>query len=104
MRGVSGGQDGRDAALDAETIDSLPAEPRRLDGRFEVRALIARGGMGEVYEGFDRALNQAVAIKILAPKLLSDPELRARFRREAEALSKLVHPNIVKVIAVGDGP
>lgn len=92
--------DERDAALDADTIDS---PLRCFDRRFELRALIAKGGMGEVYEGFDRALSIAVAIKLLAPRFMSDNDVRARFQREAQALSALSHPNIVKVIAVGEG-
>jgi eukaryotic-like serine/threonine-protein kinase len=100
---VARADDERNAALDAETIDGPGLEQRRLDGRFEVRALIARGGMGEVYDGFDLELERVVAIKILAPKHQSDPDLRARFRREASALSKLSHPNIVVVLAVGEG-
>jgi tRNA A-37 threonylcarbamoyl transferase component Bud32 len=95
----------RNAALFADTIDRPPAVVPPIDPRFSLGVLIARGGMGEVYEAHDAEKKCDVAIKVLAPRFWSDPELRARFRREAEALSKLSHPNVVRVIAVGtDAP
>lgn len=88
--------------LDAPTIDTPRAAAAVLGGRYELGALIARGGMGEVFEGWDRERSRAVAVKRLAPRLCGDPELRARFRREAEALAGLSHPHIVAVYGVGE--
>ena len=61
--------------------------------------LLGRGGMGEVYHGLDNQTGKAVAIKVLKSSLLTtNSENVARFRREAEALRQLNHPNIVKMI------
>jgi Tol biopolymer transport system component len=57
--------------------------------------------MGEVYRACDGRLKREVAIKVLAPQVLNDPEYRARFEREARAASALNHPNIITVHDVG---
>ena len=64
------------------------------------RDLLGRGGMGAVYRGQDTLTEDTVAIKALNPELVTtNPETVTRFRREAEALRKLNHPNIVQMIA-----
>lgn len=64
------------------------------------RDMLGRGGMGAVYRGIDRLTGETVAIKALNPDLTtSNPESVLRFRREAEALRQLDHPNIVKMFA-----
>jgi serine/threonine protein kinase len=76
-----------------------------LAGRYELRQLIGRGGMGEVYQGFDRDLERDVAIKSLLPHLARDPDLVARFRHEGRALARLRHPGIIALydmLRVGD--
>jgi eukaryotic-like serine/threonine-protein kinase len=78
------------------------AEPRILDGRFELREVLGNGGMATVYGGWDRQRNRACAVKTLAENLARDEEFRARFRQEAEAASALVHPHIVRVHGYGD--
>ena len=70
-------------------------------GPYEIADLIGRGGMGEVYRGFDTRLGRDVAVKILSPQLAGDPASLARFRREARAVAALSHPNIVAVFDVG---
>ena len=70
-------------------------------GGYVVRRMIARGGMGVVYEGYQESLDRPVAIKILYPHLSDDPGFRERFQREARALAQLNHPNIVRVIDFG---
>jgi serine/threonine protein kinase len=69
---------------------------------YEVRRLIARGGMGRVYEGWHRTLGIPVALKIIDPHLVSEDHIRARFEKEAMTLARLQepvpHPNIVRVI------
>ena len=63
-------------------------------GVFEVRELIGAGGMGEVYRGHDIKLNRSVALKILPQTFAQDPDRLGRFRREAQLLASLNHPNI----------
>ena len=60
-------------------------------GPYEVRSLIGVGGMGEVYKGFDPRLNREIAIKVLAPHLSMNAEVRERFQREAETIANLKH-------------
>jgi serine/threonine protein kinase/Tol biopolymer transport system component len=66
-------------------------------GKFQIVAEIGQGGMGVVYRGYDPQLKRAVAIKVLAPELTWDPRLVARFRREAQTVAALFHPNIVNI-------
>ncbi len=71
-----------------------------IDANYVQEKLIAAGGMGEVYLGRDTGTGQPVAIKRLKPELArQNPQLIARFAREGEALRRLNHPNIVKVLA-----
>ncbi len=63
--------------------------------RYELRARLGRGGMGEVYRAWDHELERDVAIKSLLPHLAADPELVSRFRREARALARLRHHGII---------
>jgi serine/threonine protein kinase/predicted ATPase len=88
---------GASSGLSASSASTSPAP---LHERFERRHLIAQGGMGAVYYGFDREVGASVAIKQLKPGVaLSEPGLLGRFTREAEILRRLDHPNIVKMIA-----
>ena len=61
----------------------------------------ARGGMSNVYRATDRILERTVAVKVLAEHLSDDERFVARFRREALAVAKLIHPNIVQVYDTG---
>src|SRR5688572_27745294 len=70
-------------------------------GPYEIVALAGSGGMGEVYKARDTRLSRTVAIKILPPHIAEDAALRARFEREARAISSLDHPNICVVHDVG---
>ncbi len=96
-----------------ETVSSADAEarwdpfesgdrehPTRL-GRYEIRGVIGRGGMGIVYEGWDAGLERRVAIKMLAQAGLADEDDLQRFVREARVAAKLQHPGIVMVHEVG---
>ncbi len=65
--------------------------------QYEIRHLIAAGGMGAVYAGTQRALNRPIAIKILPPDAAKDGESIGRFRTEARAMARLSHPNIPTV-------
>jgi serine/threonine protein kinase len=73
-----------------------------LADRYEVRGLLGRGGMAEVYDGWDLRLNRAVAIKLLHAGVSSDAEARRRFDAEARAAAGLNHPNIVAVHDCGE--
>jgi serine/threonine-protein kinase len=68
-----------------------------IDGRYQVIARIASGGMGEVYRAQDAVLGRDVALKILHPQLAGDRGFVDRFRREARAAAVLNHPNVVGV-------
>jgi serine/threonine protein kinase len=66
-------------------------------GRIKIEKLIARGGMGEVYEGIDVVLKRKVAIKIMSAGMRLSKERRQAFLNEAQVLSSLHHPNICQV-------
>src|SRR5215813_10358099 len=76
-------------------------------GSYEIVAAIGAGGMGEVYRARDTKLGREVAIKILPVSVTGDPERLGRFRREAQVLAALNHPNIASIYHVedmSDGP
>ncbi len=75
--------------------------PQVLNGRYDVGHLLGSGGMAEVYEGQDRLLGRPVAIKVLRSQYASDPAFLERFRREAQAVAALSHPNIVAIYDTG---
>ncbi len=70
-------------------------------GPYEVLAPLGAGGMGEVYKARDSRLDRVVAIKVLPDHLSSTPDLRARFEREARAVSSLNHPHICTLFDIG---
>jgi eukaryotic-like serine/threonine-protein kinase len=80
-----------------------PPQPGDLIAdRYELEELVGTGGMSTVFRAHDRQLERRVAIKILHEHYADDPEYLERFRREARAVAKLSHPNIVTVIDRGD--
>jgi eukaryotic-like serine/threonine-protein kinase len=82
---------------------SRPPQPGDLIAdRFELEELVGSGGMSTVFRARDLQLDRRVAIKILHERYVEDPEYVERFRREARAVAKLSHPNIVTVIDRGD--
>ena len=66
-------------------------------GPYEILSALGAGGMGEVYRARDTRLNRDVAIKVLLPLVARDPDRLARFRREAQVLASLNHPNIAHI-------
>ena len=70
--------------------------------RYDTRELLGRGGMSEVYRGFDLQLRRPVAIKRLRPDMVNNPRFRARFAREAQAAARLSHSAIVAVYDSGE--
>src|SRR5215475_9317504 len=84
----------------ASTMGARAGQPVKLlargarVGRFTVEKLIGSGGMGVVYRASDPELDRAVAVKLLRPEL-STPSARARLLREAQAMARLSHPNVI---------
>ena len=70
--------------------------------RYIIKDSIGEGGMADVYLAEDTILNREVAIKVLRGELSKDPVTLLRFQREASAVSKLSHPNVVDVYDVGE--
>lgn len=81
-----------------------PADPmigRLVDGRYQVRSRIARGGMATVYLATDLRLERRVAIKIMHGHLADDNTFKTRFVQEARSAARLAHPNVVNVFDQG---
>ena len=76
--------------------------PGTLLGRYRMIEQMGAGGMGVVYRAQDEKLNRVVAVKIVAPGVLTSDDARDRFRREALALARLNHPHIAAVYDVGE--
>ena len=72
-----------------------------IDNTFEVESILGTGSMGIVYKARHRALDCHVALKILKHDLLTDRVVLARFQREAQAASKLSHPNVIRILHYG---
>lgn len=89
-------------ALDEEPTVEIPAAV----GRYEIRGVLGRGGMGSVLDAWDPRLEREIALKILPPDTASSQDRLDRFEREAKALAALRHPGVVTVYSVeheGDG-
>jgi tRNA A-37 threonylcarbamoyl transferase component Bud32 len=78
--------------------------PVLLGGRYRLDAVLARGGMAEVWEAHDSLLDRPVAVKVPLPHLRMQPDFMMRFRREAVAAARLNHPNVVAVYDTGTDP
>ena len=75
---------------------------RLLGGRYRLGELLGRGGMAEVYDGFDERLDRPVAVKVLRPEMAARDDVRRRFEDEARAAARLSHPNVVSVFDSGE--
>jgi serine/threonine protein kinase len=73
-----------------------------LGDRYEIRAIIGRGGMGEVFLAHDRKLDTDVAIKRLSPQFASSPELRESIQREAQIMARLSDASIVRLFDLAE--
>ena len=78
----------------------MSLEPGQSLGPYKVATLIGEGGMGQVWQGTDTQLNRQVALKILPDAFAADPDRLARFKREAQILASLNHPNIAAIYGI----
>jgi eukaryotic-like serine/threonine-protein kinase len=80
------------------------ARPRTLEriGRYRIVERLGKGAMGVVYAASDDLMDREVAIKVLMNDLEGEPDMRARFMREAQVAARLAHPNIVTVLDIGE--
>ena len=70
-------------------------------GKYEIRRKLGRGAMGDVYVAYDTVLERQVALKVMATSVMDEGDVKARFEREAKAVARLQHPNIVTVYDFG---
>ena len=75
-----------------------------LGGRYRLIELLGQGGMATIYRATDTGLGRDVALKLLRPEYLRDPDFSSRFRQEAQAAASLSHPNVVTVFDYGEDP
>lgn len=73
-----------------------------LEGRYETKALLGRGGMADVWDGWDHVGGHPVAIKVLHPQFADRPDIRRRFYAEGAAAAAIGHPGVVDVYAHGE--
>ena len=97
---LAGARTAQNATISDEARDRLIGAT--VDGRYRVIAKIGAGGMGAVYKVEHLAMGKLAAMKVLHPSLTQDKEVAQRFRREAEAVSKLSSPNTVQVFDFGE--
>jgi len=87
----------------AATAFKAPAfAPGAQLGAYRIVERLGAGGMGEVYRATDSRLTREVALKVMAPEMDANPDWRQRFAREAQAASRLNHPNIVTIYDIGE--
>lgn len=92
----------RPLILDCDFLDDLESDQRfspgeLVSGRFEIARLIGKGGMGEVYEAWDRELEDQVALKTLRFEVSTHEVFTARFRKEIQLARKVTHPNVCRI-------
>ena len=93
--------------VDSATALKVRKQPQPgdvLDGIYRLDSQLGKGGVGVVYRAFHLHLQRPCAIKFMHPQLVSNPELRTRFRREAQSAFQLGHPNIVAITDFRDDP
>lgn len=95
---------GQDTPITVKSEDGSQRVAPSFDrlGPYKIIARIGSGGMGDVYQAYEEALDRDVAIKVLPAELARHDDFVRRFRAEAMAVAKLVHPNIVHIHAIGE--
>ena len=99
-----------DAVTPLPPVAAASTQPRQiqvgdvLNHIFEVKRFIARGGMGEVFEGINVNSDERVAIKVILPSLAADPNVQAMFRKEARTLTRLGHSALVQYRVLAQEP
>ncbi len=73
-----------------------------LENRYQILQEVGRGGMGIVFQAYDKQLRENVAIKVLSPFLSNDPESLERLRREVTSARKITHPNVIKIFDIAE--
>ena len=105
MNPPSRGTDTRGPAQDVRATQVAPpsaaSQPIVFAGRYEVKGVLGGGAMGTVYRAKDRALDEAVALKLLKRELAVSPELVERFRREVKLARRVTHRNVARVFDIG---
>jgi serine/threonine-protein kinase len=91
--------------VDIKRIRSKPTEAQGqlIGGRYQVRGLLGKGAMAQVYLALDRQRQEPVALKVMDTRHTTDKRLVARFIQEAKAIAAVVHPSIVEMLDVGLG-
>ncbi len=92
---------------DGSSLSGLQPDPlvgTKLSDRYQIQSVLGRGGMGVVYKAWHEHLDRIVAIKMLHRHLVSEEEALKRFHREAKAVSRVKHPNSVRLYDFGISP
>ena len=84
-------------AGDRTFVEAAQLLAGRQIGHYQILSRLGEGGMGIVYKARDQHLDRFVAIKVLPPELVADPDRKRRFVQEAKAASALNHPNIITI-------
>jgi predicted Ser/Thr protein kinase len=96
---VTGG--GADAVTTSSQLELLQTRLQKtVAGKYELRRMLGKGGMGAVFLAHDTTLEREVAIKVLPPDISQDPQVVKRFHQEAKTAAKLDHPNIIPIYRV----
>ncbi len=85
-----------------QLTDEDPYLGLTIADQFRVEQLVGIGAMGRVYRAYQKGIERQVAIKVLHRELLRKPNVSARFQREAKVASRLMHPNVVQVLMIGE--
>src|SRR5215467_6441800 len=88
-----------------EPKPEAPSPAKELTGRigkYEIVKPLGKGAMGMVYLAHDTILERDVALKVMVAQIADDPELKQRFEREAKAVARMTHPNVVNVYDRGE--
>ncbi len=96
------GENGNSFATRRARTRGVAEETTIIDGRYRLIRPVGTGGTARVYLGQDTTSGDFVAIKVLRRELLTDPEMKARFQREASLLWQIEHPNVVKLLKFED--